>query len=235
MHIQLHSSDFAYLPLDGNLKWLIEFPPAWSWFLSWCPGNVPRHFVDNSIWGPSRASASSAPCYSMASTPASGASSAFQMPPTTTLNPVPTSFTGPSSASASAAALFQPTFDRPQFPASSVPIQPAVAASALPVFLIPTPKQASCAPAAVGLPKPAPSQCQLRCHYLQPCHGRRSASSQCQLRGHCLQPCHGRQTQCIQQPEPMQELQTFWSDQDAANNEPPESSTLVQALRQRSW
>ena len=31
MHIQLHSSDFAHLPLGGNMKWLIEFPPAWSW------------------------------------------------------------------------------------------------------------------------------------------------------------------------------------------------------------
>ena len=37
MHIQLHGSDFAQLPLSGNMKWLIEFPPAWSWFLSWAP------------------------------------------------------------------------------------------------------------------------------------------------------------------------------------------------------
>ena len=38
MHIQLRGSDFAQLPLSGNMKWLIEFPPAWSWFLSWSPG-----------------------------------------------------------------------------------------------------------------------------------------------------------------------------------------------------
>ena len=40
LHIQLHSSDFAYLSL-GKLKWLIEFPPAWRWFLSWIPGICP--------------------------------------------------------------------------------------------------------------------------------------------------------------------------------------------------
>ena len=41
VHIQLHSSDFAKLPLSGAIKWLIEFPPAWSWFLSWSP--LSRH------------------------------------------------------------------------------------------------------------------------------------------------------------------------------------------------
>ena len=40
MHIQLHSPDLAHLPLGGNIKWLIEFPPAWSWFLTWSPGAV---------------------------------------------------------------------------------------------------------------------------------------------------------------------------------------------------
>ena len=41
MHIQLHGSDSAQLPLSGGMKWLIEFPPAWSWFSSWSPGSVP--------------------------------------------------------------------------------------------------------------------------------------------------------------------------------------------------
>ena len=60
MHIQLHGSDFAQLPLSGNMKWLIEFPPAWSWFLSWSPGAVPEHFKDPSMAWASRSRASPA-------------------------------------------------------------------------------------------------------------------------------------------------------------------------------
>ena len=44
VHIQLRSSDFAHLPLNGEIKRLIEFPPSWLWFLSWSPGQVPEHF-----------------------------------------------------------------------------------------------------------------------------------------------------------------------------------------------
>ena len=54
------------------------------------------------------------------------------------------------------------------------------------------------------------------------------------------------QTQCIQQPVPTQELETFLSVQDVANDEPPEISTLAVAhatphdqttemIRQRLW
>ena len=46
LHIQLHGSDFANLPMSAGLRWLIEFPPEWSWFLSWSPGQVPEHFKD---------------------------------------------------------------------------------------------------------------------------------------------------------------------------------------------
>ena len=33
MRIQLHSSDFANLSLSAGIRWLIEFPPEWPWFL----------------------------------------------------------------------------------------------------------------------------------------------------------------------------------------------------------
>ena len=48
LHIQLHGSDFAKLPLSAKLRWLIEFPPEWVWFLSWFPGQVPKHFKEHS-------------------------------------------------------------------------------------------------------------------------------------------------------------------------------------------
>ena len=48
LHIQLHGSDFAKLPLSAGLRWLTEFPPEWAWFLPWFPGQVPEHFKDHS-------------------------------------------------------------------------------------------------------------------------------------------------------------------------------------------
>ena len=50
MHIQIHATDLAELPFAGELKWLIEGPPAWRWFLTWAPGMIPCHFIDYNIW-----------------------------------------------------------------------------------------------------------------------------------------------------------------------------------------
>ena len=58
MHLTLA---LAQLPLAGKLLWLIEFPPAWSWFLTWAPGMIPPQFVDHAIW-PLPSPLSSASC-----------------------------------------------------------------------------------------------------------------------------------------------------------------------------
>ena len=48
---------------------MIEFPPAWKWFVTWSPGQIPQHFKESSSMpGPS---------YSMASAPASSHGSPF--------------------------------------------------------------------------------------------------------------------------------------------------------------
>ena len=126
MHIQLHGSDFAQLPLSGGMKWLIELPPAWSWFLSWSPGSVPEHLEDHSSWASrSRASTGvSAPALSSASSSMTslttpGSSAVFSMPSQTSDQPLGTTCKASSVASASPAAVSTPTFDQPpQCPSS---------------------------------------------------------------------------------------------------------------------
>ena len=86
MHIQLHGSDFAKLPLSAGIRWLIEFPPKWSWFLSWFPGQVPEHFKDQSTFPAQHrtsAPASSSAAASATSLTTPGSSLVFSMPPTT--------------------------------------------------------------------------------------------------------------------------------------------------------
>ena len=54
MHIQLRGTDLAHLPFAGKIKWMIEFPPAWKWFVAWSPGLIPQHFKESSSMpGPS--------------------------------------------------------------------------------------------------------------------------------------------------------------------------------------
>ena len=124
MHIQLHGSEFAQLPLSGNMKWLIEFPPAWSWFLS-----------SPAASGPASSSAPS----SMASAPAPGSTSVFQLPSSAPAQPLATTSKAPSMASASPAAVPQPTYDQP-VSSPQVPKQSAA-------FVAPTSKMTSSVPA----------------------------------------------------------------------------------------
>ena len=104
-HTQLHGTDLAHLPFAGNLKWIIEFPPAWEWFVTWAPGQIPQHFKESSSYpGPS----------SNASAPASSRGSPFNFsPPTETM-------------AASASASCQVSFDNPpSFPAPAAPMPSA--------------------------------------------------------------------------------------------------------------
>ena len=71
MHIRIHGTDLAHLPFAGKLKWLIEFPRAWRWFLTWAPKKAPDHFKDHNM-RPAPGSLSSSP---------SGPSSFGSLPP----------------------------------------------------------------------------------------------------------------------------------------------------------
>ena len=208
MHIQLHGSDFAKLPLSGGIKWLIEFPPEWSWFLSWAPGAVPEHLKDHSSWASrSRASASgSAPASSSASasmtsltTP--GSSSVFQMPSQVSDLSLGTTCKAPSVASASPAAVPQPTFDNlPQCPAPPVPQQPTA-------YAPPPSKMTSSAPPCIAA-SPCSVPVLVPASLPQP-------------------PIPSWQTRCTQQPVPLDE---FLAQDVEQNEEPDEHSTLVQAV-----
>ena len=47
-----------HLPFAGKIKWMIEFPPAWKWFVTWSPGQIPQHFKESSpMPGPSSSTA----------------------------------------------------------------------------------------------------------------------------------------------------------------------------------
>ena len=115
LHIQLHGSDFAKLPLSAGLRWLIEFPPEWSWFLSWAPGQVPEHskhhFRVPAQPSPSTPASSSAAA-SATSLTTPGSSSVFPMP-SQTMESVAGTSNAPSMAPASSAAVAAPTFDQP--------------------------------------------------------------------------------------------------------------------------
>ena len=103
LHIQLHGSDFAKLPMSAGLRWLLEFPPEWSWFLSWSPGQVPEHFKDHSR----------VPTQSRSSTPASSSAAASTTTLTTPGSSSVFSIKAPSMASASPAMVSAPTCDQP--------------------------------------------------------------------------------------------------------------------------
>ena len=180
--------DLAHLPLEDNIKWLIEFPPAWSWFLTYRPGQLPRHLVDNSIWGPY--SRSSAPASSsMASTPGSDGS-AFQLPSAT--NPMATS-TFPLLRLIS----HHSSRHRP-FPFSQQ-LQHCL-------------RHRLC----LSLQQ----QSQLLAHQ-QPAH----CLSQHQQP---MPPVMPWQQQCVQQPLPMQQLQTFLQEHEGET--PADPPTLVRAI-----
>ena len=72
-HIQIHATDLAQLPFAGKLKWLIEFPPAWRWFLTWAPEMLPAEFIDHNIWlAPGSLSSSPSGLSSFGSLPPAG-------------------------------------------------------------------------------------------------------------------------------------------------------------------
>ena len=210
LHIQLHGSDFAKLPLSAGLRWLIEFPPEWAWFLSWAPGQVPDHFKDQSrIPAQNRPSmpASSSTAASTNSLTTPGSSSVFPMPSQTTQQVAGATSKAPSMASASPAAVDAPTFDTPpQCPAPPVPSQPAACAP-------PTAKMTSNSPAcmstsagsaSVSLPIPLP----------QP-------------------PMPSWQSTCLQNAIPLEQLHELPA-QDVEQNQPAEErSTLPQVVAQQ--
>ena len=41
---QIHEPDLAQLRFAGKLCWLIEFPAAWSWFLTWALRSAPEGY-----------------------------------------------------------------------------------------------------------------------------------------------------------------------------------------------
>ena len=190
MHIQLHSSDFAHLPLSGDVKWLIEFPSAWSWFLSWSPGIVPEHLKDPSM----TYLGISIPCFSSRkwTSLVIRVIKYGQCTSTRILIGVPDAFIGTCSAYICDVygAIYgfgftssnQPTLDQPpQFAALPVPKQQSV-------YVGPTSKMTSSAPALIpssrfvptSLPAPLPQQ-----------------------------PMLPRQTECIQNPVPLEQLDDF--------------------------
>ena len=132
LHIQLHGSDFAKLPLSAGLRWLIKFPPEWAWFLSWFSGQVPEHFKDHSRV-PAQSSpsmpASSSTAASGTSLTTPGSSVVFGMPSQTVEQVAGATSKAPSMATAAPAAVNAPTIDRPPTcPAPPVPFQPAARA-----------------------------------------------------------------------------------------------------------
>ena len=201
---------FAQLPLSGNVKWLIEFPPAWSWFLSWSRGSVPEHFKDPSSWAsrsrasPAATPASSSASSSMASAPAPGSSSAFQLPSQASDQSLGTTCKAPSMASASPAAVPQPAYDQPpQCPVAPVPKQSAA-------FAAPTRKMTSSAPASVAS-SPCSAPVSLPAPLPQP-------------------PLVQWQTRCIQQPVPLAQFEDFLAQDTEQNSPPEEQPTLVHAV-----
>ena len=118
MHIQVHGTDLAHLPFAGKLKWLIELPIAWSWFLTWSPGMIPNQYMDSNIWPiPASLSSSAAGPPSMASGPPSmaaspAARSTFSSAPLPTGTP-PSSSTLPTTTSKAASLAPSPLFSQP--------------------------------------------------------------------------------------------------------------------------
>ena len=159
----LHGSDFAKLPLSAGLRWLIEFPPEWAWFLSWFPGQVPEHFKDHSR-APAQSSpsmpASSSTAASSTSLTTPGSSVVFSMPSQPVEQVAGATSKASSMATAAPAAVNAPTSDRPpQCQAPPVPIQQA---ASVPPTAPMTSSSTACAAAStsgsvqVSLPTPLP-------------------------------------------------------------------------------
>ena len=139
MRIQIRGADLAHLPFAGKLKWLIELPTAWIWFLTWSPEMSPEHFVDRSIW-PVPTSLSSAPAgpssmgcmasipFSMAASPA--ARSTFSLAPPASMPSVPSSSPAAPAASMPSFGLPPPTGTPPS--SSTLPTTTSKAASLAP-------------------------------------------------------------------------------------------------------
>ena len=50
LHIQIHASDLAMVPLHTRLIWLIPFPTEWSWLPTWRPGVHPEAYTNADLW-----------------------------------------------------------------------------------------------------------------------------------------------------------------------------------------
>ena len=211
LHIQLHGSDFAKLPLSAGLRWLIEFPPEWAWFLSWFPGQIPEHFKDYSripVQSAPSMSASSSTAASSTSLTTPGSTAVFPTPSQPVEQVAGTTSKAPSMATAATAATNEPTFDRPPTcPAPPVPNQPATSAPQVAKMTSSSPActATSSGSALVSLPTPI----------AQP-------------------PMPSWQSVCISNPIPLEQLREFLA-QDVEQNlpVPEERSTLPQAVAHR--